>query len=226
MTDSSMRFSDRSEAGRRLSARLAEVISAEDIIVYGLPRGGVPVAYEVAMALGAPLDVVVVRKLGVPGQRELAMGAVASGDVTIIDERLVDTIGVSDSEIEEIADEQREEVREREERFRGGFESPNPEGAVAIVVDDGMATGSTMRASVQALRHRSPERIVVAVPVASRQACTEIEEVADQAVCLSTPELFTAVGAWYRDFKQVEDDDVVRLLNMAHEDSSRTTIRR
>lgn len=217
MTQSSIRFADRSEAGKRLGEELSGQIPAGDVVVYGLPRGGVPVAYEVAMALEAPLDVVVVRKLGVPGQRELAMGAVASGDVTIIDDRLVGTLGISEDEIEATAEEQRAEVRAREERFRGDTVSPDPEGVTAIVADDGMATGSTMQASVQALRHRSPERVVVAVPVASREACAAIENIADVVTCLSTPEPFSAVGAWYQDFRQVEDDDVARFLDIARD---------
>lgn len=214
----STRYTDRSEAGKSLAAELTGLITQnEDIIVYGLPRGGLPVAYEVAKALEAPLDVIVVRKLGVPGQPELAMGAVASGDVTILDERLVEMVGVSDRNLEEIAERQRAEVRDREQRFRGDVASPDPEGATAVVVDDGMATGSTMRASVQALRKRSPERIIVAVPVGSREACADIEDVADEVVCLSTPEPFAAVGVWYDDFRQVQDEDVVSLLKQARE---------
>lgn len=220
MTETS-RFTDRSEAGKHLAGELEDLVTDEHVIVYGLLRGGVPVAYQVALALEAPLDVIVVRKLGVPGQPELAMGAVASGDVTILDDRVVDMIGISDTDIERIADAQRAEVRARQERFSGDAGSPDPEGVTAVVVDDGMATGSTMRASVQALRQRYPERVVVAVPVASRQACAEIEDVADEVVCLSTPEPFSAVGVWYDEFEQVRDEDVVTLLETARDRTER-----
>lgn len=187
-------------------------------MVYGLPRGGVPVAFAVAEALHAPLDVLVVRKLGVPGQPELAMGAVASNDVRFLDDQLVRRLGIDQADIDRIAEEQREEVLARERRFRSEADVPDAEGAVAIVVDDGMATGSTMKASVEALREMSPSRIVVAVPVASRSACADMEEIADEVLCLSTPQPFSAVGAWYQDFTQTSDEDVKGLLERARGD--------
>lgn len=209
------RYADRAEAGRALADRLSDYGDREDVVVYGLPRGGVPVAFEVAGALHAPLDVLVVRKLGVPGHPELAMGAVASNDVRFLDDHLVQRLGIDQTDIDRIAEEQREEVLARERRFRSGADVPDAQGAIAIVVDDGMATGSTMKASVKALREMSPSRIVVAVPVASRSACADMEEIADEVICLSTPQPFSAVGAWYQDFTQTSDEDVKGLLERA-----------
>lgn len=218
MNGSRTLFADRTHAGRELADALEKDYRERDrVIVYGLPRGGVPVAYEVAVFLEAPLDVLVVRKLGVPGRRELAMGAVASGGVRFLDESLVRQLGISDSDIERITEQERAEVVERERRFRGDVESPDPEGSIAIVVDDGIATGSTMRASIEALRERSPGEIVVAVPVASPVVCDEFESIADEVVCLATEEPLGAVGVWYEDFGQTTDDDVARLLQLARD---------
>lgn len=187
-------------------------------MVFGLPRGGVPVAYEVAEELNAPLDVLVVRKLGVPGQRELAMGAIASGGVTYVDEELVRRLHIGQEEIDRIASEEREELEAREAKFHGGDSLARVAGATAIVVDDGIATGATMRASLRALREMSPERIIVAVPLASATACSEMEAIADEVICLSTPQPFSAVGVWYEDFKQTTDEDVRQLLEKSRED--------
>ena len=211
------RFTDRVDAGRRLADALKDYEGRDDIVVYGLPRGGVPVAAEVAMALGAPLDVLIVRKLGVPGQPELAMGAVASGGVRVLNDEILRQIHVSDEQIDRITEEQRREVREREERFRGDAEVPEVQGKTALVIDDGIATGSTMRASVEALRELGPEEIVVAVPVASYSACDDMEEVADAVVCLETPSPFHAVGAWYENFDQTTDAEVKQLLEQARD---------
>ena len=209
------RFTDRVDAGRRLADALDDYEDLEDVVVYGLPRGGVPVAAEVARALDAPLDVLIVRKLGVPGQPELAMGAVASGGVRVLNDEILRQIHVGDDQIDRITEEQRREVREREERFRGDAEVPEVEGKTALVIDDGIATGSTMRASVEALRELGPDKIIVAVPVASYSACQDMEEVADDVVCLETPSPFHAVGAWYENFEQTTDAEVKQLLEEA-----------
>lgn len=217
MIRTNARFADRIDAGRRLAEALADYEGRADVVVYGLPRGGVPVAAEVASALGAPLDVLVVRKLGVPGQPELAMGAVASGGVRVLNQEVLRQLRVKEEQLERITEEQRREVREREQRFRGDAEAPEIEGKTALVIDDGIATGSTMRASVEALRELGPDKIVVAVPVASYSACEDMEEVADEVICLETPSPFRAVGAWYEKFDQTSDAEVKQLLEQARD---------
>jgi putative phosphoribosyl transferase len=207
------RFADRSAAGRELAERLSRYAGRKDIVVLGLPRGGVPVAYEVAAALAAPLDVFVVRKLGVPGHEELAMGAIASGGVRVLNERVVDEVGIDAPEIEAVADRERAELERRECAYRGERDPIDVEGKTVIVVDDGLATGATMRAAITALRDRQADTIVVAVPTGSPQTCAEIGETVDEIVCARTPEEFTAVGVWYRDFEPTSDDEVRRLLN-------------
>lgn len=187
------------------------------MIVYGLPRGGVPVAYEVARSLRAPLDVLVVRKLGVPGRPELAMGAVASNGVRLLNDSIIDQLRISNEDIERTSERERAEVEKRERRFRGDHSVPDPEGAAAVVVDDGMATGSTMKASVEALGAMSPAEIVVAVPVAAPDVCHELESMVDRVVCLATEEPFEAVGVWYDDFSQTSDEEVARLLEQARD---------
>lgn len=208
-------FANRTSAGRELAEALDGYQDRENVIVYGLPRGGVPVAFEVATALQAPLDVLIVRKLGVPGHPELAMGALASRGAKVINDSVVRQLGIPDDDIDRITEQQRQEVEERERRFRGDIEVPDPKGAVAIVIDDGMATGSTMRASIQALREMSPAEIVVAVPVASPDVCEEFEQLADDVVCLATEHPFGAVGMWYEDFDQTTDEEVIDLLAKA-----------
>lgn len=208
-------FANRTSAGRELAEALDGYQDRENVIVYGLPRGGVPVAFEVATALQAPLDVLIVRKLGVPGHPELAMGALASRGAKVINDSVVRQLGIPDDDIDRITEQQRQEVEERERRFRGDIEVPDPKGAVAIVIDDGMATGSTMRASIQALREMSPAEIVVAVPVASPDVCEEFEQLADDVVCLATEHPFGAVGMWYEDFDQTTDQEVIDLLAKA-----------
>jgi predicted phosphoribosyltransferase len=207
------RFADRSAAGRELAERLSRYAGRKDIAVLGLPRGGVPVAYEVAAALAAPLDVFVVRKLGVPGHEELAMGAIASGGVRVLNERVVDEVGIDAPELEAVADRERAELERRERAYRGERDPIDVEGKTVIVVDDGLATGATMRAAITALRDRQADTIVVAVPTGSPQTCAEIGETVDEIVCARTPEEFTAVGVWYRDFEPTSDDEVRRLLN-------------
>jgi putative phosphoribosyl transferase len=212
-------FADRSAAGRQLGERLSHYAGRDDVVVLGLPRGGVPVAYEVARALRAPLDVFVVRKLGVPGHEELAMGAIASGGVRVLNDQVVAAAGIRHSEIEAVAERERSEVVRREHAYRGDREPIDLEGRTAIVVDDGLATGATMRAAVKALRERHAATIVVAVPTASAKTCADVGEIVDEIVCVHTPEPFMAVGLWYRDFTATSDDEVRTLLEHAYRTS-------
>lgn len=210
-----MIYRDRAQAGRLLARKLAGYAGRDDLVVLALPRGGVPVGFEVAQALGAPLDVFVVRKLGVPGQEELAMGAIASGGVLNLSSDIVRAFGVSGPEIEGLVEAERAELERREGLYRGGQPPVEVRGKVVILVDDGLATGSSMRAAVEALRPRSPARIVVAVPVAPRSTGREFETIADEIVCAATPEPFHAVGEWYENFAQVGDEEVQDLLRRA-----------
>jgi putative phosphoribosyl transferase len=206
-----MTFRDRVDAGRRLAERLA-VHSGESAVVVALPRGGVPVAAEVAKALGAPLDVLVVRKLGCPWQPELGMGAIAEGDITVRNEDLIERIGVDDATIRAVADRERAELDRRVRRYRGDRPPVPVEGRTAILVDDGIATGSTARAAVDVLRRRGASRVVLAVPVAPREAVIALGDVADEVVAVETPRLFMAIGQFYDDFTQTSDDEVATLL--------------
>ena len=208
-------FRDRHDAGQRLAAKLTRYANRPDVIVLGLPRGGVPVAYEVALAVDAPLDVFLVRKLGVPGQEELAMGAIASGGVRVLNEEVVRTLGIPDEVVEAVAAREQRELERRHRLYRGKPPAPRVEGRTVILVDDGLATGSTMRAAVAALRRQRPARIVVAVPVGAPQTCEDFRDEADEAVCARTPEPFHAVGAWYEDFSQTTDEEVRELLGRA-----------
>src|SRR3981189_1957928 len=205
-------FRDRHEAGRLLAAKLSAYANRPGLLVLALPRGGVPVAYEVARALGAPLDVFVVRKLGVPGYEELAMGAVATGGVRVLNDETVKTFGTPDAVIEAVAACAFKELTPRERLYRGGGPPPDVRGKTVILVDDGLATGATMAAAVTALRKLQPARIVVAVPTASPEACEQMRAIADEVVCAITPEPFRAVGRWYEDFSQNTDEDVRDLL--------------
>jgi len=207
-------FADRSDAGRRLAEKLGACAGRDDLVVLALPRGGVPVAYEIAAALGAPLDVLVVRKLGAPGQPELAMGAIASGGLRILNDDVVRGLAVPEETIERVAAAERRELARRERACRGGAHEPlDVRGRTAIVVDDGLATGATMHAAVRALRQREPARIVVAVPTAAADGVERLRAEADRVVCLATPEPYIAVGVWYRDFRQTTDEEVRRLLD-------------
>lgn len=206
-------FRDRSEAGRLLAARLDAFANRDDVLILALPRGGVPVGFELARALRAPMDVFVVRKLGVPGHEELAMGAVASGGVRVINEDVVNALNISDEDIEQVARSEREELERRERLYRDDRPAPDVRGRTVIVVDDGLATGSTMRAAVKALRRLGPARIVVAVPTAAPSTLAEFQRLADECVSVITPEPFRAVGLWYDDFSQTTDDEVRDLLN-------------
>lgn len=210
-------FADRRQAGQGLAQELYAYADGDDVVVLGLPRGGVPVAFEVAKALQAPLDVFVVRKLGVPGNPELAMGAIASGDVRVLNEGVVRRMGISDRAIERVAQREREKLERREEIYRGARPGVDLEGKTAILVDDGLATGATMRAAVSALRQRQPGKIVVAVPTAPPDVYAEFDDIVDEVVCLTTPRSFFGVGGSYRDFSQTTNDEVRDLLDRADE---------
>jgi predicted phosphoribosyltransferase len=206
-------FADRRDAGRVLASRLQKYAGRDDVVVLALPRGGVPVGYEVAAALGASLDVFLVRKLGTPGHRELAMGAIASGGVRVLNEDVVHWYGIPDAAIESVTREEADELARRERAYRDDRPAPVLTNRIAILVDDGLATGSTMRAAAQAVRVQHPAAVVVAVPVGARQTCAELSAVADEVICARTPEPFSAVGQWYLDFTQTEDAEVRELLN-------------
>jgi predicted phosphoribosyltransferase len=205
-------FLDRRDAGRALASRLENYTGRNDLIVLALPRGGVPVAYEVAAALGAPLDVFLVRKLGTPGHRELAMGAIASGGVRVLNDDVVRWYGIPDAAIESVAREEAEELARRERVYRDDRPAPDLTGRVVILVDDGLATGSTMRAAAQAVRAHQPSRVVIAVPVGARETCSELATIADEVICARTPVPFSAVGQWYLNFDQTADEEVRELL--------------
>ena len=208
-------FTNRSEAGRRLASELSSYAGRADVLVLALPRGGVPVGFEVARILDAPLDVFIVRKLGVPGHEELAMGAIASGGTCLIDEALVRELEISEHEIHAVVRVEQRELQRRERRFRGDRPPPDVAGRTVILVDDGLATGSTMRVAVVALRQEHPARIVAAVPLAPPETCEALRLEADDVVCALTPEPFYAVGLWYEDFSQTTDEDVHALLERA-----------
>ncbi len=210
-----LRYRDRSEAGRRLAAHLRHLAGRPDVVVLALPRGGVPVGYEVAEELGAPLDVFLVRKLGVPGHEELAMGAIASGDVRVVNEEVVRMAGIDERTLAAVAAEEQRELERRERLYRGDRPLLDVTGKTVVLVDDGLATGSTMRAAVIALRQQAPARIIVAVPVAAAETCDELISMmdgVDEVVCGMTPEPFHAVGLWYEEFGQTTDEEVQELL--------------
>jgi putative phosphoribosyl transferase len=209
------RFTDRYHAGRRLAAALAPYAGRPNLLVLALPRGGVPVGYEVARALNAPLDVMLVRKLGVPGHEELAMGAIASGGVRVVSDDIVDALGIPDRMIATVAANEEHELARREKAYRDDRPPPDVRGKIVILVDDGLATGSTMRAAAAAIRAQHPERLVIAVPVAPQQTCESLLHDADDVVCATVPEPFFAVGNWYDDFSQTTDNEVRELLRRA-----------
>ena len=209
------RFRDRSDAGRQLAAQLDELRGRNDLLVLALPRGGVPVGFEVARALGAPLDVFVVRKLGVPGHEELAMGAIATGGARVLNDEVVGRLGISPATLESVAAREAEEVARRERLYRGDRPPPDVAGRAVVLVDDGLATGATMRAAVAAVREQGPAQIVVAVPTGSAETCRDLRDEADEVACLISPDPFLAVGFWYDDFGQVSDDEVRALLDQA-----------
>ena len=208
-------FQDRFDAGTTLAAQLAQYAGRDDVVVLALPRGGVPVGFEVAKALQAPLDVFLVRKLGVPGHEELAMGAIASGGVQVLNEDVVAALDVPPERIVAVAAAEEQELERRLRAYRSGMPPPDVKGKIAILVDDGLATGSSMRAAVKALRRLGPERIAVAVPTAAAETCERLAREADEVVCASTPRPFHAVGLSYRDFSQTTDAEVTDLLRRA-----------
>jgi predicted phosphoribosyltransferase len=210
-----MQYLDRTEAGQRLAAELIAYANHPDVLVLGLPRGGVPVAFEVAEVLGVPLDVFVVRKLGVPGHEELAMGAIASGGVQVLNEDMVRRLDILPEFMHTVAAREQRILEYREHFYRGDRPAPEVQGRTVILVDDGLATGATMRAAVAALRPRQPARMVIAVPVAARATCEELKAVADEVVCAATPRPFHAVGRWYEDFSPTSDAEVRDLLVQA-----------
>ncbi len=208
-----MKFSERTQAGKLLAGALGEYRSRRDVIVLGLPRGGVLVAHEIAKGLNVPLDVFVVRKLGAPGQEELAMGAIASGGVQVLDDDLIQQLEIDPEQLDRILQVERLELARRERLYRGGRQLPDLAGKTVILADDGLATGSTMRAALRAVRQLGPSRVVVAVPVAAVDAYEEFRAAADEVACLSTPEPFESVGSWYEDFTQTTDEEVKALLS-------------
>jgi putative phosphoribosyl transferase len=210
-------FRDRHDAGRRLADALSRHAPLHAPVILALPRGGVPVGWEVARALGAPLDVMVVRKLGVPGHEELAMGAIASGGIRVVSDEVVQALAIPARVLADTAVMEEDELLRRERAFRGDRPATRLAGCTVVLVDDGIATGSTMLAAVAAARAASAARVVVAVPVAPRETCRMLSEHADEVLCLSTPARFRAVGDWYDDFSQVDDDEVRRLLGMGAE---------
>jgi predicted phosphoribosyltransferase len=211
-------FPDRAAAGRLLGEKLSTYADRDDVIVLGLPRGGVPVAYEVAKALRAPLDVFIVRKLGVPGFEELAAGAIASGGVRVLNEEVVRALPNAGEIIESVTQREMIELERREQRYRDGRPAPELRDRTVILIDDGLATGATMRAAVKALRQCGAAKIVVAVPVGPPDTCREFQDVADEVVCASAPEFFQAVGQYYEDFSQTTDEEVRELLAKAAEE--------
>jgi putative phosphoribosyl transferase len=212
-----MIFKDRVDAGRKLAARLTRYANRGDVLVLALPRGGVPVAYEVAKELKAPLDVFLVRKLGVPGQEELAMGAIASGGVRVLNEDIINYLRIPYEVIDAIAVVEQEELERRERAYRDGRSLPDVKDRIVILIDDGLATGSTMRAAAASLRLQKPQRIVVAVPVSSPEICDEFRSEVDEIVCAVTPLHFQGVGRWYEDFSQTSDEEVRELLKRARQ---------
>jgi putative phosphoribosyl transferase len=210
-----MIFADRAEAGRELASHLRSYANRDDVIVLGTPRGGVPVALEVAKALAAPLDVFVLRKLGVPGREELAFGAIASEGVRILDPCIVQSWGLTPAEVERVTWAEKQELDRRERRYRAGRPPLDVSGLTVILVDDGIATGSSMRAAIRALRQMHPAAIVVAAPVAPGSTFTRLRPEVDELVCLATPEPFYGVGQFYADFSEVSDDEVNDLLERA-----------
>jgi len=209
------RFSDRIEAGQSLAKRLSHLVGTPDLIVLALPRGGLPIGLQVAKALHAPLDIFLVRKLGAPMHQEFAIGALAENGARFINHHAVQQLGISETTIEQITTQEQQEMTRRTQLYRGQNPPPDITGHTVIVVDDGLATGATMRVAIQALRNQHPKKIVVAVPVGAADTCEELTQLADELICLVTPEPFHAVGLWYQRFPQLSDADVIRTLEQA-----------
>jgi putative phosphoribosyl transferase len=214
-------FKDRRDAGRQLAERMVEYADRDDTVVLGLPRGGVPVAYEVAQAIHAPLDIFIVRKLGVPGHEELAMGAIASGGVRVLNDDVVRGLRIPEDVIDAVAERQWQELRRREQTYRGDRDRIPLAGKTAILIDDGLATGSSMRAAVEGLRKQDPKEIVVAVPTAAIETCAMFRDLVEDVICAHTPRPFYGVGAWYEDFAQTTDEEVRDLLARAEQEVGR-----
>ena len=210
-------FKDRSDAGRKLAQKMQAYSNRDDVIVLGLPRGGVPVAFEVARAINAPLDIFLVRKLGVPGHEELAMGAIASGGVRVLNEDVVNYLNVPNRIIDQVTQREQQELERRERAYRGDWPQPDLRNRTVILVDDGLATGASMRAAVAALRAQDSSRVIVAVPTAAPETCEAFEDIVEDIVCAITPRPFLGVGAWYQEFSQTTDDEVRSLLEQAAE---------
>ena len=210
-------YRNRREAGQKLIPEVKDLIDKENTVVLGLPRGGVPVAYEVAKALELPLDVFVVRKLGVPGREELALGAIASGGVRFLNEDIFQQLNISDQQLEDITERERQKLEKREEIYRGTRPGIDLAGKEVLIVDDGLATGATMKAAVQALQEHAPEKVLAAVPTAPPDTCREMQELVDEMICLSTPANFMGVGGSYREFGQTTNEEVKELLGQAQE---------
>ncbi|CAN5732462.1 phosphoribosyltransferase [soil metagenome] len=210
-------FSDRRDAGRRLAKELDAYRQEANVLVLALPRGGVPVAFEVALALNAPLDVFLVRKLGVPGREELAMGAIAAGGIRIVNQGVVRALRISEERIAAVADVEMRELQRRDQEYRGALPPPDVSDKTVILIDDGLATGSTMRAAAAAVSARRPARLLVAVPVGARESCEALLDMVDEVVCVETPDPFYGVGMWYEDFPQTTDDEVRALLQRSRE---------
>jgi predicted phosphoribosyltransferase len=206
-------FENRRAAGRELASRLRHLADRDDVVVLALPRGGVPVAFEVAEALAAPLDIFLVRKLGTPGHRELAMGAIASGGVRVLNDDVIRVYGISQAAVDAVAEEEQKELERRERSYREGQQPVDLRNRIVILIDDGLATGSTMLAAIKAVRQLSPARVLVAVPVGAPETCQALTAVADEVLCARMPEAFAAVGQWYRDFDQTTDAEVQQLLH-------------
>jgi putative phosphoribosyl transferase len=209
------RFLDRTDAGKQLAHKLEFLQGQRDVVVLGLPRGGVPVAFEIAKALAVPLGVLMVRKLGVPGHEELAMGAVASGGVRVLNDDIIKSLAIDNEAIESEVAKERVELEQRETRYRGATPFPSLTGKIVLVVDDGIATGATMRVAVKALKHHQPARIIVAAPTCARDTYQTLYREADEVICLATPEPYIAVGLWYEHFPQTSDEEVRSLLERA-----------
>lgn len=211
----SLRFRDRTEAGRLLATRLMEYANRPDVLVLALPRGGVPVAYEIAQALNVPLDVCLVRKLGAPGQKELAMGAIAPDGVMVLNNEVLRNLRISRQVLLQVATQEKQELDRRAQAYRGDRPLPEVRDRVVIVVDDGIATSATLRAAIALLKQQHPQKIVVATPVAPATVCQALQRLVQEIICLSTPDPLSSIGMWYQDFSQTTDEEVCRLLDLA-----------